>query len=206
MEQISSGKIYGYGRISTEQDLNLQIQSLLENGIDVKNIYTDNSNTKHKQALKELLSLVTKGDTIVVKKLGRFGNSFSQVTDLIGDLTDKGVYIKSLDEGIDTSVNSPINVALLQLLPMFSEMEKVFITERTKPAIEEARKKGVKFGRPKASKEIYEMAVKDYIAGGISSKELIAKYGKDSSGKYIITEATLYRRIKEYKKQLEEQG
>lgn len=96
-------------------------------------------------------------------------------------------------------------MALLQLLTLFSEMERCFIKEKTKPAIEQAQQRGVKFGRPKASKQIYDMAVKEYLAGGVTSKELIAKYGKDSSGKDIITEATLFRRIKEYRKQLEEQ-
>ena len=128
------------------------------------------------------------------------GRSVSQVTGLIDDLTKKGIFVKSIDDGVDTSKNSAMATAMLQLLAMFSEMERNFIVERTLPAIQNARENGVKFGRPKASKKIYDRAVKEYMAGGITVKELITSYGKDSSGKDLITEATLFRRIREYKK------
>lgn len=195
---------YGYVRISTkQQDLPLQIAALLKSGVDAEKIYTDmiTGSNADRTSLKELLSLVEKGDVIVVKKLDRLGNSLSQVTNLVNDLAAKGVDIKAIDDDIDTSVDSPMTKAMFHLLNMFSEMERNFIVERTKPAIEEARQKGVKFGRPKVGNEMYEKAVKEYLAGGITTKELIKKYGKDSNGKDYITEATLYRRLKEYKKE-----
>jgi DNA invertase Pin-like site-specific DNA recombinase len=197
------GKVYGYGRVSTKnQDLTLQVEALLKYGVEAEHVYTDKITgaNMERQSLKELLSIVQEGDLIIVKKLDRLGRSVSQVTNLIEELTEKGIFVKSIDDNVDTSNSSPMAKAMLQLLAMFSEMERNFIVERTKPAIENARANGVQFGRPKASKQIYEIAVKEYMAGGITVKELIKKYGKDQSGKDLITEATLFRRIREYKK------
>ncbi|CAM4409743.1 hypothetical protein BAMA_24685 [Bacillus manliponensis] len=196
-------KIYGYARASIkQQDLTFQIAALLNDGIKAEAIYSDTLTDKNmdRQQLNELLSKVERGDLIVVKKLDRLGRSVSQVTSLIESLTEKGIFVKSIDDNVDTSNNSPMSKALIHLLAMFSEMERNLIIERTKPAIENAKEKGVKFGRPTANKEIYEMAVKEYMEGGVTSKELIKKYGKGENGKDLITEATLFRRVREYKK------
>ncbi len=201
MTELNSteGKVYGYARVSTlNQDLALQIQSLLDYGINPENIYSDKKTGKNmeRDELKELLSIVKKGDLIIVKKLDRLGRSVSQVTNLIEELNEQGIYVKSIDDNVDTSNNSPMGKAMVHLLAMFAEMERNFIEERTKPAIQNAREKGVKFGRPETNKTVYEMAVRDYLDEGMNSKEIIKKYGKGSNGKDIITEATLFRRIK----------
>ncbi|WP_045513874.1 recombinase family protein [Bacillus amyloliquefaciens] len=199
---------YGYARVSTkQQNLTLQVQALLDYGVQPENIFTDKltGTNMDRQSLKDLLNIVKEGDIIIVKKLDRLGRSVSQVTGLIDELTQKGVFIKSIDDNVDTSNDSPMAKAMMQLLAMFSEMERNFIVERTRPAIEHAKAKGVKFGRPKANKGIYEVAVQEYLKGGVTVKELIKRYGKDSNGKDLITEATLFRRIREYKKKMEEQ-
>lgn len=202
--KATEGKVYGYARVSTlNQDLALQIKSLLDYGIDADNIYSDKRTGKNldRIQLKELLSKVQKGDLIIVKKLDRLGRSVSQVTNLIEELTEKGVYVKSIDDHVDTSNSSPMAKAMMQLLVMFSEMERNFIEERTKPAIKDARDRGVKFGRPEVNKNVYDMAVNEYLEGGITVNDLIKKYGKGANGKDIITQATLFRRIKKAKEE-----
>ncbi|WP_353856754.1 recombinase family protein [Bacillus sp. Bos-x628] len=193
--------VYGYARVSTvHQDLALQIEALINKGVASENIYADKKTGKNmeREALQKLLSKVEKGDTIIVKKLDRLGRSVSQVTGLVDDLDKKGVYIKSIDDNVDTSNDSYMAKAMLQLLAMFAEMERNFIVERTQPAIADARKRGVTFGRPYANKGIYDMAVQDYLGGTMTSKEIIKKYGTDKDGKDLITEATLFRRVREY--------
>jgi DNA invertase Pin-like site-specific DNA recombinase len=61
--------IIGYARgRKNEQNLDLQIDSFLKEGIENKNIYTDKvSSTKEKgENLSQLLDYVREGDTIVV--------------------------------------------------------------------------------------------------------------------------------------------
>ena len=62
MTELNSteGKVYGYARVSTlNQDLALQIQSLLDYGIDAENIYSDKKTGKNldRDELKELLGV-----------------------------------------------------------------------------------------------------------------------------------------------------
>lgn len=204
------GKVYGYGRVSTiQQDLSLQIESLLNYGIDAENIFTDKRTGRNmeREQLKRLLAMVEAGDTIVVKKLDRLGRSVSQVTTLVENLAKQGIFVKSIDDGVDTSNNSAMSKAMLHLLAMFSEMERNFIEERTKPAIENARARGVKFGRPTAKKELYEKAIKEFIEadGKITFPQLAKSYGKDDAGKDLLTQATFYRRLKEYREKISEE-
>ncbi len=70
--------IFGYARVSTqEQNLDLQLDALLKEGIPQKNIYTDkvSSTKEERRSLKKLLNYVREGDTIVVWKLDRLARS-----------------------------------------------------------------------------------------------------------------------------------
>lgn len=203
------GKVYGYARVSTvQQDLEIQIDALKKYGVAEEDIFTDKrtgANMERAQ-LKRLLDRLQVGDTIIVKKLDRLGRSVSQVTTLVEALAETGIYIKSIDDGVDTSNDSVMSKAMLHFLAMFSEMERNFIMERTKPAIKRAKENGVKFGRPKAPKALYEKAIKEYIEaeGSKSVKQLVKEYGKDAEGKDLIKEATFYRRLREYKARQQE--
>ncbi|UTV34842.1 recombinase family protein [Bacillus altitudinis] len=193
--------VYGYARVSTiHQDLALQIESLLNAGVSEENVFADKKTGKNmnREALQELLSKVEKGDTIIVKKLDRLGRSVSQITTLVEELYQKGIYIKSIEDGVDTSNDNVMSKAMIYLLAIFAEMERTFIIERTQPALEDAKRRGVTFGRPYANKSVYDMAVQDYLGGNMTSKEIIKKYGTDKDGKDLITEATLFRRVREY--------
>jgi DNA invertase Pin-like site-specific DNA recombinase len=196
------GKIYGYARDSIlHQDLILQIESLKQAGVPVENIYLDKMTGKkfERESLKKLLSIVEPGDIIIVKKLDRLGRSVSQVTSIVDELSNKGIYLKSLDDNVDTSNDSPMAKAILQLFAMFAEMERNFILERTKPAIEEAKQKGVKFGAKRKKEKEYQLAVEMYLTGNYTVQEVLNKFSD-------LSEATFYRRLREAKKKLEQQG
>lgn len=198
------GKIYGYVRVSAvKQDLDAQISALKEHDVEERNIFADIqmvANEEHGQ-LHQLIQEIKAGDTVVVKKLERLGRSVSQVANTIERIDSKGVYIRSIDDGIDTSLDSAMSKVMLAVFAMVSEMERNFIMERTKPAIERAKESGVKFGRPKANSEVYDKAVKEYIEsnGNLTFPELVKSYGKDGKGNDVIKQATFFRRLREYK-------
>ncbi|WP_418501580.1 recombinase family protein [Flagellimonas sp.] len=78
--------VFGYARVSTmEQSLDLQLDALLKEGIQQKNIYTDKvSSTKEvRKSLSKLLKYVRDGDTIVVWKLDRLARSLIHFTNLM---------------------------------------------------------------------------------------------------------------------------
>ncbi|HET8737159.1 MAG TPA: recombinase family protein [Pricia sp.] len=102
--------IFGYARVSTsDQSPDLQIDALLAEGIDQKNIHTDkiSSTPKDRKSLNRLWDVATEGDTIVVWKLDRLARSLIHFTKLMNELEEKGVKFKSIHEPfIDTTKES----------------------------------------------------------------------------------------------------
>ncbi|MGB5387369.1 MAG: recombinase family protein [Eudoraea sp.] len=78
--------IFGYARVSTnEQNLDLQIDAFLKEGIRNKNIYTDkvSSTKEERRKLGKLMDYVREGDTIMVWKLDRLARSLIHFTKLM---------------------------------------------------------------------------------------------------------------------------
>lgn len=191
-------KIYGYARVSTvQQDLQGQIDAMKKAGLTEEVIHCEKMSGKNmddRAVLKAIIASLEPGDTIMVHKLDRLGRSVSEVTRLIDDLLHEGKHVMVLDANIDTrndeGMSGIMTKALITLLGLMAEMERVFILERTKGGRERAMAAGVKFGRKPVKKEIYEMAVDDYLTGHYTVPLLLKKYGNE------ITEATFYRRLK----------
>ncbi|MDA2738392.1 HNH endonuclease signature motif containing protein [Bacillus cereus group sp. Bc015] len=68
------------------------------------------------------------------------------------------------------------------------------IRELTIAGQKRAKEKGVKFGRPRVNEELYNKAIKIYLERGISVAKLIEQFDNK------ISEATFFRRLKEYRK------
>lgn len=213
-EMATTGTIYGYARVSTvQQDLTLQTQALENAGVPSENIFSEKisgKSTKNRVQWNALKDRLVTGDVVYVHKLDRLGRSMVDVMTIVEYFKDNGIYLVVLDAGIDTRKDSDegmaglMNKALMTILSLMAEMERTWIQERTKPAIEQARKNGVKFGRPESNKELYEKAVQEFIEadGTKTVAQVIKGYGQDSTGKDRLTEATFFRRLKEYKQKM----
>ena len=156
--------IFGYARVSTnEQNLDLQIDAFLKEGIKNKNIYTDKvSSTKEdRKSLNRLFNYVREGDTIVVWKLDRLARSLIHFTKLMNKLEVKGVKFKSITEPfIDTTKRSSHSKFLINMFAALAQLERDIIIERTKAGLESARRRGKIFGAPKGiSKKNQQKAV-----------------------------------------------
>lgn len=76
------GKVYGYIRVSTrEQNIERQVISLLEAGVNEKNIYIDKQSGKNFQrpAYKKMMSRVREGDLIIIKSIDRLGRNYQEI-------------------------------------------------------------------------------------------------------------------------------
>lgn len=149
---ISSGTRLGYLRVSTgKQDEQLQHDALDKAGVLKRNRYVDHGvsgKTTSRPSLDAMLSDARPGDTIVVYKLDRLGRSTAHVASLIAGLTDQGIFIESISDGLNSS--TPTGRAMLQMLAIFAEMERSFIQERTVAGLAAAKAQGRTGGRPKA--------------------------------------------------------
>lgn len=180
----------GYARVSTQkQDLTDQITQLKNAGCE-KIFEGKNSGKKESNAarLKELLSYVREGDTVIVTKLDRFGRSLIQVLAVLEEFRERKIDFKTLDGIIDTTKrNDPISIATIQLLGLFSELERNFIVMRTQEG-KLAKGKSAIGGRPrKLSGDILEQFKKDVLA-----KKSLPKL----SQKYAISISTAARQRK----------
>ncbi len=152
MWTVKKGQIhmkYGYGRVSTaSQDLELQLQTLESEGCD--KIYSEKfTGTKaDRPQFVELLSLLKKGDTLVVTKLDRFARSAEDGVNLIKELLSKGIKVHILNMGLveDTSMGRLI----LRMLSAIAEFDRDMIVERLAEGKAIAKQNpDFKEGRPK---------------------------------------------------------
>jgi len=149
-----SGLELGYARVSTtRQSLERQLDALSAQGIPNERIYVDKKTgaTTDREGLQKMLAYARPGDTIVVHTLDRIGRNLREVLNLVHDLAERGIGIRSLADPlpINTTDEGMGRIAFL-LLALFAEMERTFTTERAAHAraVAEARNRHV--GRPLA--------------------------------------------------------
>ena len=148
------GMDLGYARVSTtRQHLDRQLDALTAAGIPPERIYADKKSgaSTNRQGLTALLAYARSGDTIVVHTLDRLGRNLREVLNLIHDLGERGVTIRTLADpiAVDTSDDCVGRVALM-MLALFAEMERVFANERAAHARAVASAAGKRIGRPLA--------------------------------------------------------
>jgi hypothetical protein len=101
----------GYARVSTtKQNLERQLASLNEAGIPDDRLYVDKKTgaTVDRPGLIELLKYARDGDTIVVHTLDRLGRNLREVLNLVHDLAEKGIGVRSLADPLPINT-SPAN-------------------------------------------------------------------------------------------------
>ena len=179
--------IYGYARVSTaDQNLDLQRDALRCAGVVDDHIYADvitgMSVASVRPEFGHLLSLVQGGDVVYIWKLDRLGRSILDVIQTIVTLTDRGVIVRSLNDGIDTG--TPLGRALAAILASFAQLERDNISIRVKAGMAAAKERGKDVGRPrKATREIGNIA-KRYIEQGIGVSQIARNLGLSRSTIY----------------------
>lgn len=183
--------IYGYARVSTrDQSTDMQVSRLLEAGIPKERIFMDviSGATEDRPQLNSLLSLLNKGDVLTVWKVDRLGRRTAHLARLLEEFDQKGITVRSLTEGVDTSDRSS-RVSYL-LMSVIAQNERETINERIRSGIDHAQKYGTKtgrpIGRPKASSAKVQHAL-DLLASGKSHRHASSIAG--------VSLATLVRRV-----------
>ena len=183
--------LIGYARVSTDhQSLDQQQDALIGVGVDLERIYFDKlsgSSTKaERPGLAALLDYAREGDAIVVVGIDRLGRNAAEVMLTIRDLGERGVVLRSLREGIDTSNATGRMIA--GVLASLAELELELGRERRAAAREARRSRGQPVGRPKAlTAGQREQVVKLHAAG-----ESVADIAKS----FRVGRDTVYRVIK----------
>jgi DNA invertase Pin-like site-specific DNA recombinase len=180
-------RLFGYARVSTsQQSLDIQIQSLKSEGVKESRIFTDklSGSTLSRHGLDLLRVKVEEGDTVVVTKLDRLGRDTADMIKLIKEFDEIGVSVKFLNDGISTE--GTMGKMVVTILSAVAQAEKERILERTNEGRVEARAKGIKFGRKQS---INRDTISKFLAEGLGATEISTKMG--------IARSTVYKLKKE---------
>ena len=137
-------RLFGYARVSTsQQSLDLQVRALKE----ANRIFTDKASgsSTDREGLDLLRMKVEEGDVILVKKLDRLGRDTADMIQLIKEFDAQGVAVRFIDDGIST--DGDMGQMVVTILSAVAQAERRRILERTNEGRQEAKLKGIKFGR-----------------------------------------------------------
>lgn len=145
--------VLGYARVSSgHQSLDQQVDALVGAGVDGARVYSDKlsgtSTREHRPGLAALLDYAREGDVIVVIGIDRLGRNAAEVMTTIRELGERGIVLRSLREGIDTSNAAGRMIA--GVLASLAELELELGRERRTAAREARKARGQAIGRPKA--------------------------------------------------------
>ena len=182
---MSTGTRIGYTRVSTvSQTLDQQNEALA--AAKVTKTFSDimSGARDDRPGLAALMEYVREGDTVVVWKLDRLGRNMMHILQVVKDLTDRGVTLVSVTDGIDSSTAA--GRMMIGVLGSLAEYERELVKERTALKRQASRASGTKFGRPRKVKDADHIATaKRMKTNGHTSRD-IAKY-------LAVSRATLYR-------------
>ena len=177
-------KTYGYIRVSSkDQCIDRQIIALAESEfkLNKKMIYIDIISGKNfdRPQYKRLMRKLKSGDVLVILSIDRLGRNYEEILEQWRFITkDKKVDIVVLDmplldtrQRADNLTGAFIADLVLQILSYVAQIERDNTRQRQREGIDAAKRRGVKFGRPRRQKpedfdHIYEL----YMLGDLTIK------------------------------------
>ncbi|MHB9147526.1 MAG: recombinase family protein [Candidatus Amoebophilus sp.] len=153
--------IYGYVRVSTQdQTVDSQKNSISRYCMDQKMMIDEwielemssRKSTVHRR-IDELLYKLSPNDIVIASELSRLGRSIKETLNTIETiLQDKQARLILIKQNLDLNPTAKSNIAnkvLITIFSMLAELERDFISERTKEGLRARVAKGIKLGKPK---------------------------------------------------------
>jgi DNA invertase Pin-like site-specific DNA recombinase len=134
--------------------------------------------------LAQLMAYVREGDVVAVWKLDRLGRNLQHILATVKELTDRGLTLVSVTDGIDSSTAA--GGMMIGVLGSLAEYERELTKERTALQRATARAQGTKFGRPRKVVDSEHIATARRMKADGHTARDIAKY-------LGVGRATLYR-------------
>lgn len=172
------GQVIGYARVSTrDQDPAAQEAELVAAG--AARVFVDHGESSRRAdrpAWTACLDYLREGDTLVVRALDRLAGTERMAIEVIHELDDRGVLIKSLTEpAIDTT--TPMGRALYGIVAVFAQLRVDTIRANTMRGLAHARAQGRIGGRPTVMSPERTAAARKMRAEGTSMREIARVLG-----------------------------
>lgn len=139
--------LLGYARTSTlEQKAGLEAQRESLRAIGCERLWEEQtSSVGPREALRAAVGYAREGDILVVTKLDRLARSVRNLGEIVEELEAKGVGLKVLDLGLDTT--NATGKLMLNVLGAVAQFEREMMLERQREGIAKAKAEGRYRGR-----------------------------------------------------------
>ncbi|MCF6808437.1 recombinase family protein [Thiotrichales bacterium 19S9-12] len=197
---------FGYIRVSTDkQNLDSQKNLISRYCVDHKlsidewfELEVSSKKTTQQRRIDELIQKLNEDDIVIVSELSRLGRSIKDVLNIIEQITTfqkcRLIVIKQNIDVNPQNAQQPTNKILITIFSMLAELERDFISERTKEGLRAVKDKGIKLGKPKGTlqKSMYDKdheRIQHLYKIGVPLKKIIEThlgYGKYLSLKTYV--------------------
>src|ERR1700758_102922 len=171
------GQRIGYLRVSTvDQNTDRQLD-----GVELDKVFTDKASGKdtNRPELGRALDYVRDGDTLLVHSMDRLARALVDLRRTVDELTQRGVQVRFVKEGLTFSSDEsdPCAVLMLSVMGAVAEFERSMILERQREGIALAKAAGKYKGRKAALTDDQADELRARLAGGESVSGLAREYG-----------------------------
>jgi len=113
----------------------------------------------------------------MVHSMDRLARSLDDLRRLVRGLTEKGVQVRFVKEGLTfTGDDKPMSNLLLSMLSAVAEFERSMIRERQREGIELAKKKGIYKGRKPSLTVVQIAEIRKRVRAGEKKSRLAAEF------------------------------
>jgi DNA invertase Pin-like site-specific DNA recombinase len=184
-----------YFRVSTgQQSIDQQQDAVAAAGIFPDREFTDTASGRagsNRPGWTECIGWLREGDQLVVVAVDRLGRSVREVAVALHELTTRGVYVRSLREGVDTS--TPTGRAVVSIMATIAELELELGKERRAASREARIARGLAATKPMKLDATQQKRLLRLYEQGEPVSELISMFG--------ISRSTFFRTLKILKMQ-----
>jgi DNA invertase Pin-like site-specific DNA recombinase len=199
-------KVIGYCRVSIEKTQTTENQKLLildyahnqKLTVDeIVEVSVSSRKDKKFRLIDETIDKLQNGDTLLVYALDRLGRSTIETLTIIEEIKNKGIKLVLIKDNIiiDKNDSNPMNEMMLTMLSGFAQLERSYISERTKLGLARVKANGKQLGRKKGQQvksifDEYKEKIIELKELGVTNKRIhdyINIGTVQSLGKYIIS-------------------
>jgi DNA invertase Pin-like site-specific DNA recombinase len=192
----------GYCRVSSEdQNESRQIDAFRAVGIDDRHIFIDKQSGKDFNRNKYIAAkgLLREGDNLWIDSISRFGRNKDEIKkeweEIVRQIKANIIVMdmpildtRKYKDGIEQLVSDIV----LQLLSYFAEQDRLTIKRQQVDGIAAAKKRGMKFGRPRYKLPLdFAKVARDVVVGKVRPVDAMRQFGMSS--------ATFYRYLKGFR-------
>jgi DNA invertase Pin-like site-specific DNA recombinase len=177
--------VYAYLRVSTDkQDVDNQRHGVLEyanqhsmtNLVFIEDAVSSQVGWRDRKIGNLLLQTCKAGDTVIFAEISRMARSTLMVLEILKHCSEHKiiVHIAKQNMQLDDSLNSKITATILGLA---AEIEREFISMRTKEALAKRKAAGMTLGRPKGKAQHtkldeHEQQIREYLEKGVNKRDI----------------------------------